>query len=132
MEQQSGQFVDRGYISYHGTMSLDELMMEDLPQMDFQMRTRLRLFTEWGIGFEEPYTVPEKSNRSVAYANRDELIQSIELYTQKLRDDDHAEVSDEAPQGGMELTQSVVDEKKEKKAGHKSAYKSPYNTGGVK
>ena len=24
-----GQFVDRGYISYHGTMSLDELMMED-------------------------------------------------------------------------------------------------------
>ena len=96
------------------------------------MRTRLRLFTEWGIGFEEPYTVPEKSNRSVAYANRDELIQSIELYTQKLRDDDQAEVSDEAPQGGMELTQSVVDEKKEKKAGHKSAYKSPYNTGGVK
>ena len=96
------------------------------------MRTRLRLFTEWGIGFEEPYTVPEKSNRSVAYANRDELIQSIELYTQKLRDDDQAEVSDEAPQGGMELTQSVADEKKEKKAGHKSAYKSPYNTGGVK
>jgi len=96
------------------------------------MRTRLRLFTEWGIGFEEPYTVPEKSNRSVAYANRDELIQSIELYTQKLRDDDHAEESEAAPQGGMELTQSMVDEKKEKKAGHKSAYKSPYNTGGVK
>ena len=96
------------------------------------MRTRLRLFTEWGIGFEEPYTVPEKSNRSVAYANRDELIQSIELYTQKLRDDDHAEESETAPQGGMELTQSVVDEKKEKKAGHKSAYKTPYNTGGVK
>lgn len=96
------------------------------------MRTRLRLFTEWGIGFEEPYTVPEKSNRSVAYANRDELIQSIELYTQKLRDDDHAEETETAPQGGMELTQSVVDEKKEKKAGHKSAYKTPYNTGGVK
>ena len=96
------------------------------------MRTRLRLFTEWGIGFEEPYTVPEKCNRSVAYANRDELIQSIELYTQKLRDDDHAEESETAPQGGMELTQSMVDEKKEKKAGHKSAYKSPYNTGGVK
>ena len=37
MEQLSGQFVDRGYISYHGAMSLDELMMEDLPQMDFQM-----------------------------------------------------------------------------------------------
>ena len=29
MEQQSGMFTDRGYISYHGTMSLEELMMED-------------------------------------------------------------------------------------------------------
>ena len=29
MEQESGMFTDRGYISYHGTMSLGELMMED-------------------------------------------------------------------------------------------------------
>lgn len=29
MEQQSGMFTNRGYISYHGTMSLEELMMED-------------------------------------------------------------------------------------------------------
>ena len=28
MEQESGVFTDRGYISYHGTMSLEELMME--------------------------------------------------------------------------------------------------------
>ena len=28
-EQQSGMFTDRGYVSYHGTMSLEELMMED-------------------------------------------------------------------------------------------------------
>ena len=29
MEQESGMFTDRGYISYHGTLSMDELMMED-------------------------------------------------------------------------------------------------------
>ena len=29
MEQESGLFTDRGYISYHGTISLEELMMED-------------------------------------------------------------------------------------------------------
>lgn len=29
MEQQSGMFTDSGYISYHGTLSLEELMMED-------------------------------------------------------------------------------------------------------
>ena len=42
MEQQSGMFTDRGYISYHGTMSLEELMMEDpaeayQQEQDFQM-----------------------------------------------------------------------------------------------
>jgi len=29
VEQESGQFNELGYISYHGTLSLDELMMED-------------------------------------------------------------------------------------------------------
>ena len=29
MEQESGMFTDRGYVSYHGTMSLEGLMMED-------------------------------------------------------------------------------------------------------
>ena len=30
------------------------------------MRTRLRLFLEWGITFEEPYIVPERADRAVA------------------------------------------------------------------
>ena len=29
MEQESGMFTDRGYVSYQGTMSLEELMMEE-------------------------------------------------------------------------------------------------------
>ena len=37
------------------------------------MRTRLRLFLDWGITFEEPYTVPERVNRAVAYADRKTL-----------------------------------------------------------
>ena len=32
MDQEYGVFTDRGYISYQGTMSLDELMMEDPAQ----------------------------------------------------------------------------------------------------
>lgn len=39
MELVSGQFTDRGYISYHGTMSLDELMMEDPVQAHQQEQT---------------------------------------------------------------------------------------------
>ena len=37
------------------------------------MRTRLRLFLEWGITFEEPYIVPERADRAVAYASREDL-----------------------------------------------------------
>ena len=39
----------------------------------YPMRTRLRLFLEWGITFEKPYIVPERADRAVAYANREDL-----------------------------------------------------------
>lgn len=41
------------------------------------MQTRLRLFLEWGITFGEPYILPEKAARTVAYASRQELEQAI-------------------------------------------------------
>ena len=41
------------------------------------MRTQLRLFREWGIAFEEPYLLPEKGARRIAYASREALMQSI-------------------------------------------------------
>lgn len=41
------------------------------------MQTRLRLFLEWGITFGEPYTIPEKAARPVAYANKQELETAI-------------------------------------------------------
>ncbi len=41
------------------------------------MRTRLRLFLEWGILFEQPYELPEKGSRKVDYADKEELEQAI-------------------------------------------------------
>lgn len=41
------------------------------------MRTRLQLFLNWGITFEEPYVVPERANRAVAYANRVDLARNL-------------------------------------------------------
>ena len=35
MAQEDGAFTDRGYVSYHGTMSLDELLRDD-PAESFQ------------------------------------------------------------------------------------------------
>ena len=44
------------------------------------MRTRLRLFLEWGITFGEPYILPEKAARKVAYASRKELEAAIDAH----------------------------------------------------
>lgn len=41
------------------------------------MRTRLRLFLEWGITFEEPYAMPPRENGEVRYADKKALISSI-------------------------------------------------------
>lgn len=41
------------------------------------MQVRLRLFLDWGIRFGAPYAVPEKAQRPVAYASREELEEAI-------------------------------------------------------
>ena len=41
------------------------------------MRTRLRLFLEWGITFEEEYRVEEQAARRVYYADQNALIRAI-------------------------------------------------------
>ncbi|MCI7742787.1 MAG: type IV secretory system conjugative DNA transfer family protein [Clostridiales bacterium] len=41
------------------------------------MQTRLRLFLDWGITFDKPYTMPEQSKRKIYYANRRELESAI-------------------------------------------------------
>ena len=41
------------------------------------MQTRLRLYEEWGITFEEPYTIQDHGRRLVSYADRKMLEQRI-------------------------------------------------------
>ena len=61
----------------------DEL--KSLPKGDFivmktgvhPMRTRLKLYFKWGIFFDAPYTVPDRGNRRVEYAQRGELEAAI-------------------------------------------------------
>lgn len=64
-------------------MTADEL--KALPKGSFvvtktganPMRTRLRLFLDWGITFGKPYEVEERSHRKVYYADREELMAEI-------------------------------------------------------
>lgn len=45
------------------------------------MRTKLRLFLEWGITFGKPYILPERTARKVAYADKQSLMRSIRAKT---------------------------------------------------
>ena len=72
-------------------LSPDEL--KNLPKGDFivmktgthPMRTKLQLYFKWGISFEEPYQVPERAQREVYYAGKEELLMNIKksLYAQR-------------------------------------------------
>ena len=67
------------------------------------MRTRLRLFLDWGITFEEPYAVPERAQRKVVYASRQALERSILKRYGKEDDEDNAGYAPSA-KGGMAHT----------------------------
>ena len=41
------------------------------------MKTRLRLFLDWGITFGKPYQTPERAQRKIFYADKQELEQAI-------------------------------------------------------
>ena len=64
-------------------LSPDEL--KNLPKGNFivmktgthPMRTKLQLYFKWGISFEEPYQVPERAQREVYYAGKEELLMNI-------------------------------------------------------
>ena len=74
---QSLQMVERAL------MTPDEL--KSIPKREFvvmktgthPMRTRLRLFLEWGNTFGEPYQMPEQAARKVVYARKRQLTQAI-------------------------------------------------------
>ena len=65
-------------------MTPDEL--KSIPKGEFvvmktgshPMRTRLRLFLDWGITFGEPYQTPEHGQRKVYYAGWEELEAAIQ------------------------------------------------------
>lgn len=84
----------------------DEL--KSIPKGDFivqktgqhPMRTRLRLFLEWGITFEEPYIVSERTDRAVAYANREDLERNLPQ-SSKAEDTDVSGAYAVSKRGGM-------------------------------
>ena len=69
------------------------------------MQTRLRLFLEWGITFEDAYATLDRANRRVRYAGRQDLMRSIR---RQYAGDQNEEESQEAPVPDMEEPASHV------------------------
>ena len=95
-------------------MSADEL--KALPKGTFivmktgqhPMKTRLKLFFEWGITFGKPYQAEEHGNRAVAYAAKDKLLQVIQTrYPKPKTQNPDSEIPEGAiPVGAEDLVQS--------------------------
>lgn len=81
------------------------------------MKTRLRLFLDWGISFEEPYAVAERAQRKVKYANREELEANIVAqHHKKAPDATPSESGVSGTIGGMQHT--PASDKRVKRTGH--------------
>ncbi len=99
-------------------LTADEL--KSLPKGNFvvmktgvhPMKTRLRLFLDWGITFEKPYETEEKSHRKVYYANKEELEENIMRQTMALEIEEEDETAEESKRGGT-LHSHVMEQSKE-------------------
>ena len=74
---QSLQMIERPLVT------TDEL--KTMPKGDFivmktgshPMKTKLKLFTQWGIKFDEPYSIEENESLKIEYIRKEEIIQTI-------------------------------------------------------
>lgn len=67
----------------------------------YPMRVRLKLFKNWGISFneEDPYTVADKDDRKVEYAEKQEIIEGI---MKKHRKKEYEEMKEAAAAAGVQ------------------------------
>jgi len=94
------------------------------------MKVRLKLFFEWGISFKETYELPEKGNREVKYASRQELIDKIvkKYHPEWLIYEKEMQTMDETAQKALE---SLAEQKNENGDKGKEKGKPGGKKGGV-
>ena len=74
---QSLQMIERPLMTPDELKSIPKGQFVVMKTGSHPMRTRLRLFLDWGITFGEPYLLEEKDARTVAYANKEELEDAV-------------------------------------------------------
>ena len=76
------------------------------------MRVMLKLFKNWGISFneKEPYTVVDKGDREVVYAEKQEIIEGIMKKYRKKEYEEMKEAEAAAAAGGQDQAESQSNE----------------------
>ncbi len=108
-------------------MTADEL--KSLPKGDFvvmktgvhPMKTKLKLFLDWGITFDKTYETEEKSHRKVYYADKEELEENIIRHMMALdMDEEDAEDNDLDRKRGGTLHSPAIEQTQEMASKRKS------------
>ena len=74
---QSLQMIERPLMTPDELKSMPKGQFIVMKTGAYPMKVKLKLFFQWGISFGEPYTVPDKGNRAVAYAGKNTLAKAI-------------------------------------------------------
>ena len=72
------------------------------------IRAKLDLFLDWGITFEEPYTIPDKGARKVNYANKDSVEEAIIRKYQACVVEETSGVRLDKKSGGANMTEGKI------------------------
>lgn len=116
---QSLQMIERALLTPDELKSIPKGHFVVMKTGTHPMRTQLRLFLDWGITFEEPYVVLERSNRKVAYASRADLERNLPKST-KADDISEPRGYPVSSRGGMGY--SPVEERSIRNRGHRKTF----------
>ena len=101
---QSLQMIERPLLTADELKSLPKGSFVVMKTGAHPMKTKLKLFLDWGITFDKTYETEEKSHRRVYYADKDELEENIVRYTVALEiDEDNDEENAETRKRGGTL-----------------------------
>ena len=99
---QSLQMIERPLLTANELKSLPKGNFVVMKTGVHPMKTKLRLFLDWGITFEKAYETEEKSHRKVYYADKEELEENIMRQTMALEieEDEPEDNTGESKRGG--------------------------------
>lgn len=118
---QSLQMIERPLLTADELKSLPKGSFVVMKTGAYPMKTKLKLFLDWGITFDKTYETEEKSHRRVYYADKEELEENIVRHAMALEiDEDNDEENAETRKRGGTLHSPDMEQSDESGAKRKA------------